>query len=143
IHWLTSRTFPTLTAQIEVGGERITLVNSHPVPPGSLDAWIHRNRELGRLPELLPSEGLVVVGGDFNTTMWSPFFRDLLPANGLSEARQGYGVVPTWPVPLRPFMIPLDHILISSEISVESFATHRDHSDHAMLFVQLALPMAP
>lgn len=128
--------FATLTAEIESGGRRIALINTHPVPPGSAEHSRARNTELAALPTLV-TDMPTVLAGDLNTTMWSPHYRRLIRAGGLSDARRGFGIQPTWPVPMAPLLIPLDHVLLSKDFAVAAFERHFDRSDHAALYLRL------
>jgi endonuclease/exonuclease/phosphatase (EEP) superfamily protein YafD len=73
-----------------------------------------------------------VLIGDLNTTMWSPYFSELVKGSGLRDARLGFGLKPTWPMPLPAlFQIPIDHCLVSDDIEVLGVrtggATGSDH----------------
>ncbi len=81
-----------------------------------------------------------MVLGDLNVTPWSPFFRDLLREGALRNARKGYGLRPTWPTMLPPLLIPVDHCLVSSGVTVHDCRAGRNvGSDHYPLVVDFSL----
>ena len=68
------------------------------------------------------SNGPTALIGDLNVTPWSPHFTSLTDATGLRDARLGFGLNATWPSNLPWFCrIPIDHCLVSSDVSIESF----------------------
>ena len=82
--------------------------------------------------------GPVIVAGDFNTTPWSPHFRDLLATTGLRDAGTGRGWLPTWPGRLGPAGIPIDHVLVRGEVAVTGLRRGPDvGSDHYPLIADL------
>ncbi len=81
--------------------------------------------------------------GDFNTTMWSRYFKDFVEHSGLISVREGFGVLPTWPTFMGPnwMMLPIDHCLVSDDIRVvRASVGGRMGSDHLPLIVELELP---
>jgi endonuclease/exonuclease/phosphatase (EEP) superfamily protein YafD len=81
-----------------------------------------------------------IVLGDLNVTPWSPHYRDFMKVTGLVSARKGFGIVPTFPTRTRPIMIPIDHVLTTPDIVVETCAAGEDvGSDHLPLTVQARL----
>jgi endonuclease/exonuclease/phosphatase (EEP) superfamily protein YafD len=132
---------PSLKATFSVGLKQITLLATHPVPPvrGEMFEW--RNRQLAQIASWVRSvRGPCIVVGDLNMSLWSPYHARLLRDSGLKNARQGFGVLPSWPT-MIPFMeIPLDHCLISPGIGVRAIHTGpKIGSDHLPLIVELAL----
>ena len=82
--------------------------------------------------------------------MWSPSYKDFVKKTGLRNARQGFGILPTWPTeakfsPIKPplswlILIPIDHFLISPEIKVLDIRTGANvGSDHLPLIADLVL----
>lgn len=64
-----------------------------------------------------------IVAGDFNTTPYSPYFRDLLRDAGLRDGRQPFGLHVTWPAWPLPLWIPIDHCLAGGPLDVTRVAT--------------------
>jgi endonuclease/exonuclease/phosphatase (EEP) superfamily protein YafD len=98
-----------------------------------------RNDQLRALAHLAAGlEPPKVLIGDFNLSPWSPFFPPLLKQAGLVNARDGFGILPTWPTFFVPAMIPLDHCLVSPEARVTNIETGPDiGSDHLPLIIDL------
>jgi endonuclease/exonuclease/phosphatase (EEP) superfamily protein YafD len=131
-----------IRAKVSVNGQLITVLNAHTLPPSSPANAALRNQQLERIPELVNgATGPVILLGDLNTTMWSPYFRELLGRTGLKDARRGFGVVATWPDDLAPLTIPIDHCLYSLPLAVEDFrAGARFGSDHLPLTIDFVVP---
>ena len=92
----------------------------HPPPPLTKEAAQNRNDTFDWLGSYLPQQvGPIVVMGDFNSTSWSPEFVSLLRNTHLLDSRANQGLQPSWPTwAVKPLRIPIDHLLVSSEISV-------------------------
>lgn len=65
-----------------------------------------------------------IVAGDFNSTPFSPVFRDLLRDTGLRDGRRPFGLHYTWPaVPVPvPLWMAIDHCLVSDGVVVTRVA---------------------
>jgi endonuclease/exonuclease/phosphatase (EEP) superfamily protein YafD len=131
---------PSVIATIPMGATNVTFIGTHPVPPGSHEAWSFRNLQLDEVAALAArSPGPVVVAGDLNMSPWSPFFRKFAEASRLKDSQPGFGFQPTWPT-IQPILyIPLDHVLVSRDIAVVDRRTGtRVGSDHLPVIVDLA-----
>ncbi len=133
--------YPSIFAQITVNDEPLTLVSSHPTIPLGRQLYEARNEQLESVGEIVSKlRGEVVLLGDFNASMWCPKFRQLESTVQLRNAREGFGILPTWPTFLPPAMIPIDHALVSEGISVLDIRTgSRIGSDHLPLIVTVSL----
>ncbi|MEE8460460.1 MAG: endonuclease/exonuclease/phosphatase family protein [Phycisphaerales bacterium] len=133
----------SLRLVIDVRGTAVSFVCTHPRPPLLKGAFTHRNDQIGRVTELIETlpRPLVLVG-DLNTTMWSPWFRRLCDRGDLSSVREGVGVLGSWPAALPGFMrIPIDHVLVSPDITVGACRLGEPvGSDHLPLIVDLQMP---
>lgn len=89
--------------------------------------------------------------GDLNITMWSPYYKRFARQTGLRNARQGFGILPSWPTKetysqISPALslllaIPIDHCLISPEIKVLNIRTGPNvGSDHRPVITDLLIP---
>lgn len=133
--------FPTLVVTVLIAETPATFVTTHPVPPLGGPMFESRNAQLQSIVELINGvEGPRVLIGDLNTTMWGHHYDELIRQTGLTNARYGFGVLPTWPLRLPFAAIPIDHCLVSEEFSVSDARTGPDiGSDHRPLIVDLAL----
>jgi endonuclease/exonuclease/phosphatase (EEP) superfamily protein YafD len=138
---LGSRVLESLHLKIKVKGKMISLLTTHPFPPIRQYFFEKRNNQLFAVKSFLQSlsEPKILIG-DLNISMWSPFYIELLEKTGLVNARQGFGLLPTWPTFLPIFMIPIDHCLVSSDITVVNIKKGQSiGSDHLPLIVELAI----
>jgi endonuclease/exonuclease/phosphatase (EEP) superfamily protein YafD len=129
-----------LLAKANVRGTPVSILALHPPTPVRTDKFLNRNRQFTEAASLLRViKGSRLLIGDLNTTMWSPYFTDLTRGSGLRDARLGFGLQPSWPMPLPAFLqLPIDHCLVSDEVSVEGIRTGaRTGSDHRPLIVDL------
>ncbi len=132
---------PSLMVEFERGGGLVSLVATHPFPPVSPQAFRLRNRQLTAVGNYLQGwhHPLLVVG-DLNLTMWSPYHQRFIRQTGLQNSRRGFGVLPTWPTDNPLLSIPLDHCLVSPEIKVKRTRTGRTiGSDHRPLIVDVVV----
>jgi endonuclease/exonuclease/phosphatase (EEP) superfamily protein YafD len=133
--------FPSILAVTEVDGAEVTLVTSHPMIPVGGDNFAARNQQLKSIEETVAAvETPVILIGDLNASIWDRYYRRLEDATGLNNARRGNGILPTWPTFMPLAMIPIDHVLVSSQIGVADIRTgSRIGSDHLPLIVTVTL----
>jgi endonuclease/exonuclease/phosphatase (EEP) superfamily protein YafD len=133
------RGFPTLVAAFEFGEKPLTLVSTHPMPPMTTANYDARNTQIASIPNLLRNKrGSHIVIGDLNTTMWGENYRRLIDNTGLHNVRKGYGVLPSWPTFLPFAMIPLDHCLVSADLTANDVHLGADiGSDHRPLILSI------
>lgn len=144
----------SLVAHLEVAGQALSLVAVHPLPPMEPQMFQARNTLLADVSKYVQTQtDPVVLLGDLNVTMWSPYYQALIRQTHLKNTRQGFGIRPTWPRAVsyyglptwsqglfKPLQIPIDHCLVSSDIRVSNTYTGTDTgSDHAPLVVDLAV----
>ena len=145
-----------LVAQLQVSGQSLSLVAAHPLPPVHPAIFHSRNRLLDEVGQYVRSQSNpVLLSGDLITSMWSPYYRLLEYQTVLLNARDGFGIWPTWPVksshvrlpggPLTSLMqIPIDHCLVSPELAVTGLHTGMTTgSDHLPVIVDLRLGSEP
>lgn len=131
-----------ILARVNVEGTPLTILALHPPTPMLPAKFASRNEQFARAaPIMREARGAKLIIGDLNTTMWSPYFNDLVRESGLSDARQGFGISPSWPVPLpTPLQIPIDHCLVGGGVAVREVRTGgRTGSDHRPLVVDVSL----
>jgi endonuclease/exonuclease/phosphatase (EEP) superfamily protein YafD len=144
---------PSIGANLTINHQDITLVVTHPPPPIP-SLFESRNQQLQQVGEYIQQQkNPVILVGDLNITMWSPYYRKLIQATGLENARKGFGLLPTWPastpygntfikrIPIISFFkIPIDHCLVSSPIRVTRIHTGPSvDSDHLPLITDLLI----
>jgi endonuclease/exonuclease/phosphatase (EEP) superfamily protein YafD len=113
--------WPYLSAVLALGEHTLTVVGAHTSAPSPKrpSATRRRNLQLGYLATLVEdARGPMVIAGDFNTTPWSPFFRELVTTAGLRNAADSHGYIGTWPSWFWPAQIPIDHVLVKGPIAV-------------------------
>lgn len=137
---LDASSHPALSARVNVEGTLLSVLALHPPTPMRRDKFANRNEQFARAASIMKeTRGPRVLVGDLNTTMWSPYFKDLVRESGLSNARQGFGLIPSWPVPLPALLqIPIDHCLFGG-MTLEAIRTGgRTGSDHRPLLVEVS-----
>ncbi|TGO03119.1 hypothetical protein PN36_12240 [Candidatus Thiomargarita nelsonii] len=129
----------SILVKIRVNDKVISLLTTHPWPPISGKTFEHRNSQLFEVNSFLKDlSSPKIVIGDLNISMWSPIYSFL--SQELVNARQGFGILPTWPTFMPFMMIPIDHCLVSSDVNVLNLKTATSiGSDHLPLIVELAL----
>ena len=138
VHGLSQARLPTLVASLDVRGQELTVLATHPMPPiGRVRSELRNQQlaEVGTLAANLPNPKVIL--GDLNITSWSPYFSDLLRRSGMRDGRRGSGVQPSWPALPWLFRIPIDHTLVSADIHV----MHRElgpaiGSDHRPVVIE-------
>lgn len=147
----------SLVVRMTVAGNLVSLVAVHPLPPIEHRMFQSRNTLLADVEEYVKVQTKpVLLLGDLNITMWSPYYQSLIQQTHLKNAREGFGIQGTWPrlrsyysLPawsqwlIMPLQIPIDHCLVSPEIEVTNIHTGIDTgSDHAPIVVDLAVSAA-
>ncbi len=89
----------SLFADVKFQDKIISLILVHPTVPIKQQSFIERNRQLAAIGEYAAQvKNPLIVLGDFNTTMWSPFYKNMVKTAKLRNARSGFGILPTWPL---------------------------------------------
>jgi endonuclease/exonuclease/phosphatase (EEP) superfamily protein YafD len=132
---------PTIIATVTFNAEQLTIISSHPTIPVGRQLYEARNEQLESIAdEVNQLNGNVVLLGDFNASIWCAHFRQLETSTGLKNVRRGFGILPSWPTYFPIAMIPIDHALVSEDISVSGVRTGRNiGSDHLPLIVTLLM----
>ncbi|MFP4091612.1 MAG: endonuclease/exonuclease/phosphatase family protein [Cyclobacteriaceae bacterium] len=132
---------PSMVTRLQVNGQQVTLIATHPLSPRSRTNFHLRNNQLYAIAEAFKeySDPLIMVG-DLNITSFSPVFDRFLKTIGLYDSRKGFGVQPTWPAPFARVGIAIDHVLLSRKIRVlERQTGSRIGSDHLPVFIRLSI----
>lgn len=87
----------------------------------------------------------LVFAGDINVTPYAPAMKNLSAEMQVKNAREGIGLLHSWPVWLpAPLRIPIDHVLVSKGISVLEYRLGPAvGSDHLPTIAVLGLPARP
>ena len=141
IHTHAPYNIPSVVTQLTLDNQPITLFATHPLPPTSKQNHATRDAQLQHIAQLLQSTNHpLLVLGDLNTSMWSPAYNNLTDSLQLNNARQGFGILPTWPAKLGPAGIPIDHCLVSPHFVVTDCRVGPNiGSDHKPLIVTLQI----
>ena len=145
-----------LTAQVKTKNRQLSIVAIHPLPPVKRKFIHNRNTLFHAVSDYVQQQAAaVLLIGDFNTTMWSPFYRALADETGLKNTRQGFGTLPTWPANLsyhltpklniltRLVQIPIDQCLASPSLNAVRMRTGPDiGSDHLPIIVDFSIEKA-
>lgn len=130
---------PSIQATINLDNQPVRLLTTHALPP--VTPWLkqQRDRQLNAVADFVVyQQQPVIVVGDLNVTHWSPDYHALVEKTGLINARQGWGILPTWPGKFSGIGLPIDHLLYSEALQVRAIHTYPDvGSDHLPLVVQL------
>ena len=132
---------PSIVARIVVGDQPVTILCTHPVPPGTPKYSAMRNEQLDAVAALRDEfGGNLILVGDLNMSPWSPYFKPFLSGMNLRDTRQGYGIQPSWPAFMPLLWIPLDHCLVSENIiTLDRRIGRRTGSDHYPVIVELGI----
>lgn len=132
---------PSVIAELELPDGRLTVIATHPLPPGGPENSRLRNDQLARLPENVKrASSPVLLLGDLNATPWCSHFKRLLSRSGLRDSSQGRGVLGTWPTYFPILLIPIDHCLYTAGVHVLRRAVGpKVGSDHYPLVVDFVL----
>jgi endonuclease/exonuclease/phosphatase (EEP) superfamily protein YafD len=130
---------PATVTTYAVNGQPVRLMNIHTRSPYTTGRARQHEEEFEKLTAWVKeTDGPLIVAGDFNSTPWSPLFRKLLAETRLQQARQGFGVVGSWPTFFGPVRTPIDHVLVTPDIGVVNFRLGPPvGSDHRPLVVDL------
>lgn len=134
------RDLPSLSVEVDFDGTPLTVVGTHPSQPLGSANYAARNLQLAAIGDLVAATpGSVVLAGDLNVSVWAANYEALESRSRLVNARQGFGVLPTWPTHLPFAMIPIDHVLLSRDLAaVDTRIPDAIGSDHLPLVVDIA-----
>lgn len=134
-------TKPTIVAHIDTGDHSLEVILAHPVWPMGAEYSARRNLQLLEMAEYVRTrDGTVLIAGDLNITIWSPYYREFVERSGLADARTGFGIGATYPAAMAAFGIPIDHILITEPSRVGNFRVLNSiGSDHLPISAEVSL----
>jgi endonuclease/exonuclease/phosphatase (EEP) superfamily protein YafD len=109
----------SLLANLQISGQLISLIAVHPSKATGQIYFEERNRQLEAIADYAATlKNPVILIGDMNVTMWSPYYRDLIKKTQFQNVRAGFGILPTWPTFQPLLYIPIDHCLVSPDFQV-------------------------
>ena len=136
----------SIAVDLQIGDRKVKFVATHAYPQlyWGQGGWSIRNDQLHDLKEYAQNQSQpIVIMGDLNISMWSPYYRSMIENSGLRNARQGLGILPTHSIVTPQFAAlsaPLDHCLISSDIQVKDFRLGSAiGSDHLPIIAELLI----
>lgn len=112
---------PGVAVDIKVNGVALRVVNVHTAAPFSPNRAKRYRGQMEALVDMANNAKTpLILGGDFNGSVWSPFYRKFMRQSGLRSARYGLGLLGTWPSFFGPFRTSLDHLIASPVIDTVS-----------------------
>lgn len=142
-------TLAMVSARVTItpGAPAVTVLSVHLAAPWPqpIGDW---RADLARLPDTLAdvateaSDGAVLVGGDFNSTIDMQPFRQLLVNGYRDAARQaGTGREMTYPANRRfPPVLGIDHVLTRNAIAESTRTVELPNTDHRALLATVMVP---
>jgi len=110
---------PSVLVTLGVPGKMFSLLATHLLPPVSDQYFLYRNDQLDAIGAFLSNKKMpLILAGDLNLTMWSPYYVKFCKNVGFKNVRKGFGILPTWPAHFPMLMIPIDHCLVSQKILI-------------------------
>jgi endonuclease/exonuclease/phosphatase (EEP) superfamily protein YafD len=122
----------------------IRIIAVHPLPPSSEENSRLRNEQLFAVANVVRGKPRTIVCGDLNLTPYSRWFPELLRQSGLRSTAPPFS--PTWSRHYPLFAIPIDHVLLSWDLTLARRRIGPSlSSDHNALIVEVAdtTPPAP
>jgi len=136
---------PWAETVIDLHGLNLRIIALHAMPPIDQKHLKLRNQVFQKVADKTRGESIVMVMGDFNATVHSPAFQELIQSAELKNASAGFGRIPSWrPLPRFGFLaLDLDHILVHPCIHVKEMHSGPDiGSDHKPLVAEIVLPQS-
>lgn len=136
-----------LRLTIDTGAQPLVLYAIHPDTPRSLRQWHDRNDYLALTANSIrndPKTSDIIVAGDWNTPLWSPYYRDFLGDSGLmSTAHTLLPAITRFSLRLSRYLFigaPIDHVAVSPGVSLRSWRTAPEFgSNHLPVVVELEI----
>ncbi len=143
IHRFPNQKNISVLGTLDFNGKALSLVATHPPPPVNPTKFRHRNQQLAAISDYIDSlNDSVLLVGDLNVSLWSPYYHRLERRSQLRNVRRGFGILPTWSPLYSSWVlsIPIDHALVSKELVATRVEVGPDiGSDHRPLIAELSL----
>lgn len=108
----------SILADIVIQKQVISVIAVHPTQALGKAYFEERNRQLSAIADYAAKVKNPLIVGDFNVTMWSPYYKQFIRKSKLRNARRGFGILPTWHTSYPLLSIPIDHCFVGGEIKV-------------------------
>ncbi len=129
-----------IRAGININGARATFVAMHLTKPYYETMQLEQLNSVKRY--LRDVDGPLILAGDFNSSLLSPYILNFLQTTGL----RAFAHEPrTWPVEMPSIGLPIDHILVRQPAYIASVkrVRHNMGSNHFGLEALISLPVTP
>jgi endonuclease/exonuclease/phosphatase (EEP) superfamily protein YafD len=87
-----------LVTSVQINEKVVNLVATHPMIPIKPDLFKIRNASLAEISTYINkiNQKPLILMGDFNLTLWSPYYFQLVRDTKLHNTRWGFGIEPSW-----------------------------------------------
>lgn len=132
---------PAISLRLRLAGQPVEILNAHTAAPYSPERARHHRAHMAALTDYVAAaKEPIILAGDLNSSLWSQEYKALTGRTGLRNAREGRGILGTWPSFLGPLRTPLDHVLAGPNWHIiDCRVAPSIGSDHRPLIVHVAL----
>jgi endonuclease/exonuclease/phosphatase (EEP) superfamily protein YafD len=131
----------SILADVLIQKKLISVIAVHPSQALGKIYFEERNRQLVGIADYVAKVKNPLVVGDFNVTMWSPYYKRFVSTAKLRNARKGFGILPSWHTSYPLLSIPIDHCFVRDNIKVLKIRIGRNvGSDHLPVITDLLIP---
>lgn len=136
---------PVVICKMGLNGKSFKLVSIHAPPPlTSHYRKLNKTQIYAVVKYLQKTGGCDMLIGDLNASPWSSAYSHIISKTDLRDSRIGFGVMPSWPTTFPPLLIPVDHCLVSSRVTINGIELGPNvGSDHYPLVINFALQLRP
>ncbi|HEY9615185.1 endonuclease/exonuclease/phosphatase family protein, partial [Allocoleopsis sp.] len=131
----------SVLANLKIHEKILSIIAVHPSNALGKDYVEERNRQLEAIGDYVAKvKNPFLLIGDFNVTMWSPYYKRFVSKARVRNARRGFGIIPTWYTFHPVLSIPIDHCFVRGDIKVLNSRRGRQvGSDHLPLITDLLI----
>jgi len=132
---------PSPVAHFKVDNQQFRVIGFHSLSPTNQERMSIRNQQFKEIGIYISKQDIpTILVGDFNCTTWSYFLKQLMTKAKLFDSRQGIGYQGSWRADFKPFLIPIDHALVSDHIHVHDRKLGgRGGSDHLPVILDFSI----
>lgn len=133
-------------ARVAIDGQDLWVASTHLVKPSTKDGQELQKLQLRDLAEWVErQDGPLVLGGDFNSTLYTPQMERLVEQTGVAADMQAtpwwrvpFGTYPAW---LPVFSLKIDHIMTRGGAIRDVKIVEVPRSDHRGVIATISLPV--